>query len=299
MVAVAKVEVGPNGEPHPHLMVVKSGPNHREDFPGVKRLHTNRDIVFAFTGEAFLCNLDYLRDQFVYSSHRNIGWSMEYSRELATKGLGVDQLTRRAPITEETIGLIIDDPLKRRRIPSVMLFRPENGEPGRYIGISAQRMFYPYVSRGEEEPEQEEAVLYHILRAFDRDRRGKQRGRTSVELGLLLHQDARWYGHRTGSHVAAYTNTRSEALDQTHSHPWKEGFTEDPLAWAIVKKMYDILGNRTGIDEFGVSRGEYKEPNKAVEIRKEHEGSMRIWRKMFQEFGMTLYDAVFPLYRVK
>ncbi len=278
----------------------------REKLSGIRILHANNDAVVVFSGEAFLKNLPYLVSLYTEFGIRNVGWSPDYARQLALRGLGVDELRENAPLNNQTTAFILKDHNKLRRVPSVMLFRPEDGEPGQYMGFSAQRNYFPMVQRESQRPKEEVPTTYHVFRAFDYDNRGKKRGRLSVELTLFLHPGTKWYLHRTGNYVAAYANTQSTALDQRQSRPWKQLYNKGSFEFKLLKEMYNIVGSHSSADdleETGVSRNEYHEPNGAIEEpRSGHKGSRRIWDKMYgrdpDEFDMDPLDAVFALYRV-
>lgn len=271
-----------------------------EETPGIMRLDNlggsnGGDVVFAFVGEAYLRNLAYLTEKYADFAQRNIGWSASYAHEMAESGLNVRRLTGTAPLNDGTINLILEDPIKRKLIPTVILFRPVGSLPEQYTGMSAHRMFFPVANvKGQE---QQEAVLYHILRAFDEEQRGQKRGRTTIQLARFLHHEAnpRKYNHRTGSAIAAYANTQSPEFDQTTSHPWAEPFIEGSLDWAIEQRMSQILGNPS-IDLHGVARRFYREPNQAVVVRGNHLGVKRIADRMSGEFGMDPLDAIMPMY---
>lgn len=275
----------------------------RESTPGIRIMEADNDKIFIYSGKAFLQNLEYLQDVYAQFAQKDVGWSPEYARYLATRGLGVDHLTKGSPLDDQTIRFILDNPLTARKVPSVMLFREQDSNPGEYLGFSAQRMYYPMVAREEGQQEEEVPVLYHIFRAFESASRGKHRGRMTVQLALLIHGAAEWYYHRTGNHVAAYTNTESTSFDHSEMFPWVQPFDANQFAFSVAKKLSALVNPEgTPIDRFGVSRGAYREPNRQVVPRPEHAPSMAFYNRMFgpapENFNMGPLDAVLPLLKI-
>ena len=276
----------------------------RENSESIRMLHdVNGDTIVTFSDEAFLGNIDYLIDQYTKFAVKEVGWSPEYSRQLAVKGLNVDTLTKGVPLTKEFISFLSEDLNKARRIPSVSLYRPEDGPRGVYTGISAQRMFFPNVRREGSQVEEEVPVLYHIFRAFDESKRGYGRGKFSVQLAFYIHRGARYYMHRTGNYIGAYANTRSPVLNQASCYPFSAPYEENSFEYHLARKVQSIVGGPgTEIDLFGVSRGDYLEPNHSLDFRPDHidpnhRGSMRMLNRFKKVYKMGPLDGIYPLYK--
>lgn len=283
------------------------GLGHRENEPGVKKQHVNGKVQIIFAGEAYLRCLGYLTGQYTDFASRDIGWTPAYAAKMASRGLGVADIIGHVKLNADTISLIMKNHDMERRLPTAILFREETAKPGDYLAMAAQRMFFPRVRLAEGQVEREEPVLYGVLRAIAENKRGEHMGRDMVESGLILHRMAKWFTHRTPYDVAAYTNTQSDALDQEGAHPWlprepwTRPFTDDKLAWAVEQEMSRILGNPVPVDEWGICRDLYPEPNINVDNinRPEHEGRARIWDFMYVQQKMTTKDGILPLYRVR
>lgn len=281
-----------------------SGLDHRENDPGVMKHHINGDVQVIFTGEAYARYLGYLIGQYTAFASREIGWSQAYARRMAIRGLGIDGIVGTSRLNSDKIGLLLQNPDVARRMPSAMLIREESAKPGNYLAMAAHRMYFPVISLAGQ-PDREEPVLYGVLRAIAVNERGKNRGRAMVESALMLHSTAKWFAHRTGYDLAAYVNTQSEALDQERAYPWlprepwARPFTENPLAWAVEQEMSKLLGNPVPVDEWGICRELYAEPNKNVDIVNEptHPGRARVWKFMYKTHEMTTRDGILPLYR--
>lgn len=254
--------------------------------------------ITYFNRENFLLNIGRMVDLYTEFGVRDVGWSPEYARELALKGLGVEDLTRGAPLNEQTIDLILEDSRKARMIPNVALLRKVDLPPGQFIAFSAHRMYYPSVEI--DGVMREVPVNYHVFRAIDGNERGQGIGRATVEFDLVLNNDAEFYFHRTGNHVAAYANTQVEVLDQGTCSPWELEYPENPALYRIIRAAYAMVRGGAGpdMDKHGVVRNAYREPNRAIEIRYDHKGSMRIHHMMFRKYRMRPLDGIVAGYKV-
>lgn len=277
----------------------------REKEPGVRTLHHNDDEIVAFTGEAYLRNLPYLIKVGTVFARQNLGWTEKSARFMMTRGLGVDHLTRGLKLNDQTIPFIVEDANKLKKVPSVFLFRAKDSKEGEYIGYVAQRMFFiqtetsePGRSSGEEVP-----TMYQIFRAIEQGQRGKNRARSSIELALFFHEGARWFFHRTANYLAAYTNTQSDSLDQKESYPWGYLYNnERPFAQELIRRGFNLVKvNGEEIEETGVSRNDYCEPNLGIEKLRpgSKEEIVKVHRMMHEDFKMGPHDSLYALYKVK
>ncbi len=271
------------------------------------------DLIFALTGEAFLRNVGFVQEQYSRFAQSYFGWSSAYSDEFARSALGVGHLTKGLPLKKEVIEMILEDPIKRKRIPDAAFYRPKNGTPGIYTGMIASRMLFPIVSLAEK-PDEQVSVQYQIIRAFHPDQRAKGRGRQSINLERMLHQDAdpEKHVHRTPGYVAGFATHQSSALEQESGHPWVEPFVPGTRDWAIEQVVARILGTDPAlVDLNGVIRNFYKEPNLSVykynergelvlNLREGHEDSLRFANTMYGhhegEYGMGPFDAIMPMH---
>lgn len=278
----------------------------REHLPGVQLLHHNQDEVVAYTGESYLRNLPYLIDAATIFAQRNLGWTEVTARAILTRGLGVEHLTRGLELNDQTIPLILGDINRSRKIPSVMFFKEEGAKVGEYAGIACQRMFFPQT---EEYPEsgrllgEEVPTMYQILRAVEQGERGRNRARSSIELALWLHGGiSRWFFHRSGNFIAIYTNTRSTSFNQEYSYPHRLRFNQDPFAKELMRKGFNLVKlNGQEIDDNGVSRNDYIEPNLGIENLRpgSKEEIVRVHTMLTEEFKLGPLDALYSLYKVK
>lgn len=275
----------------------------RENSGGVKTMHyANGELAVVFSGKSFLQNLDYLTEMASIFAHVNIGWGEETSRDIMTKAMRVSRLTGGRELTPDLIEMIVEDPKKAREIPSEILFRKENSQPGEYIGTSVQRNFFIQTEAAGEVP-----TFYHILRAFDTRFRGKHRGRFAVELALMVHDQARVYLHRSSNPIALYTNTKSDALVQSGRHPIDTPYSEDPVAYEVAKEVVKIVsGEQAVLDPTGIVRGAYPEPNNSYVPDPRYPSTYSFYQRMTNPvtkggWGMNLDtgDAVVAYYKVK
>lgn len=273
----------------------------KENCTGVKPMHTNGDLTFVFSGRAFLNHLDYLIGVTSMFAHRNIGWSLEVSTDIMTKALRVNRLIGDRALTPDVIETIVEDPTKAREIPSVILFRRENAQPGEYLGASAQRMFFITTEQQGEVP-----AFYHILRAFESRYRGRHRGRFAVELALMVHDQARVYIHRSSNPMALVTNTKSDSLVQEERYGIDLPYPRDSVAFAVAKEVVRITtGGRGTLLYSGVVRGIYPEPNTSFIPNPQYPLTFDFYQKMIRPkpeggYGMDpSVDAILPSYRTK
>lgn len=275
----------------------------REECPGVRLLTPeNGDLIYAFSGRAFLENLHYLIETAKIFAQRNIGWSEEFCRALMTRGLSVNKLTGGAELDPELIDRIVDDPKKERQIPSVFLFRRECKRSGEYLGISAHRMLFIKTDLVNEKV----PVLFHVLRAFEEEQRGRNRGRLSVQLALLLHRGAKFYEHKTSNPLAAFTNTKSSELQQEGRIPWDGPEEEGTLGAEVHRKVFELVrvDNTRKMDPRGVIRNDYPEPNNSFSPDDLYGQALHYWRVMTDPvekcgLGMGPNDSVLVQYKVK
>ncbi len=273
---------------------------------GVRTIPVNNEYVDIYSGEAYLRNLNYLIQTAGEFAHRNIGWSPRLARFMMMKGLDVDNIVAESrQSNDEIITNIVKEPKKEREIPNVILFKGKDAPVSHdnpYYGISIGRMFFIQ----SEVSNLEEPVFYHILRAFEGDQRDSKRGRFSVGMGLALYRGLpKWYIHRTGNPIAAYTNTRSDALDQEQSYPWSHFYNENPLAYEIARKVFKLIRvNGEPLEPTGVSRGDYLESNKGFDSGQLRGGALDVYNRMVgtepKDFKMDLEagDALIATYRV-
>lgn len=274
----------------------------REQNPGIKPLYINKDLALVFSGKSYLENLEYLIETASLLAHRNIGWSEEVAKSLMKRAMRVNRLTGGKELSSDVIDMILDNPAKAREIPSAILFRKETAQPGSYLGITIQRMFYVQTEQAGEIP-----AFYHVLRAFEKEQRGRHRGRFSVELALAIHNEAQVYVHRSSNPMALYTNTKSPALIQEGRHPMDTPFSEDPVAFEVAKEIVKIVsGDQAVLDPIGVVRGAYPEPNTSFIPDPNYPGTYNLYQRMITPvkeggWGMDLSsgDAVISYYKVK
>lgn len=274
----------------------------REQSSGIKPLHVNRDLALVFSGKSFLENFDYLTEIAAILAQRNIGWSKEAATSVMKRAMRVNRLTGGRELNPDVIEMILDNPKKAREIPSAILFRKESADPGSYLGISVQRMFFIPTEQTGEIP-----VFYHVLRAFEREQRGKHRGRFAVELALAIHNEARVYLHRSSNPIALYTNTRSPALIQEGRRPIDGPFSEDPLAFEVAREVVRLVsGDEAVLDPTGVVRGAYPEPNSSYIPDPNYPETYNFYLRMIRSveeggWGLDLPrgDALISYYPVK
>lgn len=249
----------------------------REHCEGVLHLQANRDTVIAFTGRAYLENLDYLTAASAQFVQRNFCWPMELAQMSMTRALKVTRLTGGRELDAGIISMITEDPRKAREIPSVMFFRRENTPPGRYGGISVQRMFFVPTEEMGEVP-----ILYHSLRAMERDYRRQKRAELSVQLALFLHKEARKYIHRSTNPIAVYANLRSPVLSQEGRHPIDTPFDQIPVDYEIAKAVFNIIRiNGEELEPSGVSRRDFPMRNRGFVLAEiENTSVMAAYRGM-------------------
>lgn len=271
--------------------------------PQGRMLHLRDYDVTYFSMDDFLRNTKYLKTVFANFAHQKIGWSVSYSNYLAAQGLNIDNLTMGAPLNEQTIAFVLADPDKARKIPSVAMVSKPDSLPGQYIAFTAQRAFYPEIQETTR-IRKVVPVVYNILRAVDELERGGGIGKLIVGVTLLLHKDASFFMHRTGNYIAAYVNTQSDNLDQ-QDNSWYTEYPENPYLYSLARSTYALIrGDGPDMDEMGVVRGAYREPNLAIPVpldhegRILHEGSMRIWRIMHFKYKMGPLDGIVPIFRV-
>lgn len=274
----------------------------REQNSGIRPLHVNKDVALVFSGRSYLENLDYLIEVASLLAHRNIGWSEEAARSVMTRAMRVNRLTGGKELSPDIIDMILDNPNKAREIPSAILFRKETAQPGSYLGITVQRMFYVQTEQAGEIP-----AFYHVLRAFEKEHRGRHRGRFSVELALAIHNEAQVYMHRSTNPMALYTNTKSPALVQEGRHPLDTPFSEDPVAFEVAKEVVKIVsGDQAVLEPTGVVRGAYPEPNSSYIEDPSYTETYELYLRMKrskEKGGWAMNfpngDALISYYRVK
>lgn len=176
----------------------------------------------------------------------------------------------------------IIDPRRENEIPSAMLFRRTRVE-GEYMGISLQRLFHIPTSAGII------PLFYHAFRFFEEQFRGLHLGRYSVQQGLVIHDEARWYAHRTSNPVAAWSVHESAVFVPGRRRPWDDLYDQDPVAQEIMANLFmRVRLDGAAVDwRTGVSKDDYPAPNRAYVPRPDHGPTMEFRRKM-QEWGMRL-----------
>lgn len=293
---------------------ILSKPTHLEDYPGVKKQDANGLTVVLIFGEAFLRNMPYVLRMYVGFSNRNIGWTREYANQMGIAGLGMHDAIKGVRVSRDTIPLIMDNPNLVRQIPTAMLYRPDDFPPGRYVAMSAQRMYYPRIRIGNG-PDQEEAVLHQVLRTVDSNYRHKGTGRKMTELAVWTHKDAKWLTHRSpwdraiGINALLSLGQRVPIFDLTESFPFGSNgseldirlFPTDSHQWAIEQAMSRLLHQPKGVDRWGVCREVYKERNQNVDYghKPEHPIMARVWSFMYRQRRMIEVDGMLPLYKIK
>ncbi|KKQ60191.1 hypothetical protein A3B42_03225 [Candidatus Daviesbacteria bacterium RIFCSPLOWO2_01_FULL_38_10] len=228
---------------------------------GARTIEHDGFAVDVYTGDSYVENLDSLRG--IAINFATIVWGEAAAKEMMERAMKV--LDRR----------------KESEIPSVMLFRTRTEDEK--IGISLQRLFHIRTSTGDI------PLLYHVFRAFEEQYRGLHLGRYSVQQALIIHQEARWYGHRTSNPVAAYSVRESGIFVPGRLHPWDGLYDIDPLAQEIMAGLFmRVRLNGRAVDwRTGVSRDDYLEPNRAYVSRPDHGPTMEFRRRM-KDFGMRL-----------
>lgn len=296
---------------------------HREDNPGVIPIHLdNGDVIVAFMGRSYLEHLPYLLDTATDFLQRNTQLPSDFCRDLTQKGMEVEELVCRknrpfyredSVLDEQMIATILQKKEKEAKIPSVFLWREDKAPKGHYLGISVQRKRFINIKPEEtvNGVAKEVTVLEHVLRVFEPDYRGRHRGRLAVELALVRHGGAMYYIHKTGSPLAAYTNTQSELLRQEDAHPWRGVVILDPemqLVREKTKSYFLFPGEIMRSD--GVIPNSYPGPNKGFDVAQLRGGALAMFNTMTDEKGLnmhivgddpvrTRYDSIVPLYRVK
>lgn len=233
--------------------------------PGPIVVNHRGDEVIVFSKQSFLDYRPGLVKLTAGLMSSELGWSAEAALRTMDRGLTV---------TEE-------DLQDERLIPSVMVLR----RGSKTIGVSAQRLIFLKTKQAGYVP-----VFQHLLRAIDKDYRGKGRGGYITANTRLLHSDARWYVHRTQSPVAVYANQRSEAFEPGQYYPWDALFGTNLLAQEIMAAYYiHARGPEAGwVDgDTGVSANDFPEPNRSYMPKPDHAPTKAILERMEQEFGMV------------
>lgn len=261
----------------------------REHCAGVRTLRPNDEQeIIVFREGAFLRNLPYLQAVGSRFAQETTKWSPEYADFLMEKGLGVDGLTGGRPLTDSLTNRILYNQMTARLIPFVFLFRQVGAKEGEYTGFSAHRVF---------DLPDDSSVQYNVFRGVVAAARGRHTARFAAELSLSYTPDVLAYVHRTRNPLAAYTNTQIKEFDLPSSAPWVIRYQDNPRAFYVAQETAKIVeGPDAVLDEFGVSRNAYREPNRGLEELREGHPSREIQAIMDGEFRMGSLDAVYCTY---
>lgn len=319
--------IGPEGGPAEQSSIIVSGldrqlvspidsivlsrqdPNQHPEVAtrGVVVKQEGKLFVVTFAGEALLRARNYLMDEYVAFSMRNIGWGERFARKMATAGFEIhDELSNSVDFNSDLIPMFSRDPELKRRLPVARFLRGIDSQPGEYFAMFADRAIFPrFRFQGRVEEEQ---VCFQILRAIDENYRKQGYATDSVGAALEQHEGSRWFTHGTGYELSAYANTQIRHFDHSGSRPFaSQGpkteielrpLTELPFLNSVAIEANRIL-HRT-IDRMGVAKNVYDDPYMNANSRDwTHPGVEKVRQFMFDVLEMGPRHSIRPIYSVK
>lgn len=204
---------------------------------------------------------DYLKslDELVYMAvDFDIG-RFHNNRELAEK-----MMRRNMVLAEGQVDEVSGRPKNDIEIPSLTAFIRREDDEEVLFGLSGQRVYLIDTVQEGAMP-----LLYIAFRIFERDYRGLHYGRVAVQAARVIHKEARWLGHRTGTEIAAYSF--SQAIEFEKLFPWRDSFDSDRVAQQLAQGLFQNVGiNGSYLNHYGISPADYDEINTSNEVYPRH-----------------------------